>query len=181
MIAYITSIGEPTTELCAWALMKNGFKTKILLNDSSLAEKLKYIYNEANENFLRVDSDIIVNRNMTPKFLKSIFDPDIWWWQFNTFDWYKQDVSNSIAFISKEALPALRANIDQHLTSLRPETEMSRIAEFGNPRRMQTYTKQIMGIHGYGIKNLETVKELKKARGQFDQYDFELAEELNKL
>lgn len=181
MIAYVSSTGEPTTELCAWALMKNGFKVNVILNQSTLAEKLKYIYKHANESFLRVDADIIVNRHMTPEFLNSLNNPDIWWWQFITFDWYKQDVNNSMAYISDKALPALRANVDKHLNSLRPETEMSRLKEFYNPRRMETYTEKIMGIHGYGIKNIEPVKQLKKARGQYNQYDFELAEELNKL
>jgi len=181
MIAYVTSIGEPTTELCAWALMKNGFQVNVILNQSSLADKLRYIYKHADGSFLRVDADIIVNRHMTPEFLNSLYNPDIWWWQFITFDWYKQDVSNSMAYISDKALPALRANIDKHLYSLRPETEMSRIKEFGDPRRFDTYSKQIMGIHGYGIKNFEPVKALKKARNQYEQYDFELAEELNKL
>lgn len=181
MKCYVFSIGEKTTELCAWALMKNGFQVNVILNQSSLADKLKYIYEHANESFLRVDADIIVNKHMTPKFLDKLYNPEIWWWQFIVFDWYKQDVNNSMAYISKKALPALRANIDEHLDSLRPETDMSRIKEFGNPRRFDTYTKQIMGIHGYGIKDIEPVKELKKARGQYEQYDFELAEELNKL
>ena len=182
MIAYVTSMNEPTTALCKKQLEKNGFLVFVLDKNETLAEKLKRIYNANIEgSFLRVDADIIVNRHMTPEFLESLYNPDIWWWQFITFDWYKQDVSNSMAFITDNALPALKANIDKHLNSLRPETEMSRLEEFGNPRRFYTYTKQIMGIHGYGIKNIEPVKELKKARGQYEQYDFELAEELNKL
>lgn len=182
MIAYVTSMNEPTTALCKKRLEKNGFQVFVLNENETLAEKLKRIYNaNIKGSFLRVDADIIVNKHMTPELLDSLYNPDIWWWQFITFDWYKQDVSNSMAFISEEALPALRANIDKHLYSLRPETDMSRLKEFNNPRRFKTYTKQIMGIHGYGIKDIEPVKKLKKARGQYDQYDFELAKELNRL
>lgn len=182
MIAYVTSMNEPTTALCKKQLENNGFKVFVLNENETLAQKLKRIYEaDVKGSFLRVDADIIVNRNMTPELLNSLDQTDIWWWQFITFDWYKQDVSNSLAYISDKALPALRVNINSRLDSLRPETDMSRIPELFNPRRFKTYTKKIMGIHGYGIKDIEPVKELKKARGQYNDYDFELVEELNKL
>jgi len=183
MIAFVTSIGEPTTDLCVWALERNGFEVTLVDDpNTTLAQKLKWIYNAAlGINYLRVDSDIIVNRNMTPAFLNSLDDPDIWWWQFITFDWYKQDTTHSMAFIRAQASNALKGNIDRFQYASRPETEVSRIIELHNPRRMATYDKQIMGLHGYGIENLKPVIKLKASRGQSSNYDFELAMELNKL
>ena len=182
MIAYVTSIGEPTTELCIWALERNGYDVVIFRSDNSLWQKLSDIYETAVADFNRVDADVIVHRNLHPeRRTGSQKDQHIWCWQLLVFDWYKQDVGHSMAFINKAALPSLRANIDRFKLSLRPETEVSRIPELHNPRRMITYDHQIMGIHGFGINDLSDVKRLKEARNQMDNYDFELVERLNAL
>lgn len=181
MKAYVTSIGEPTTELCVWALERNGFDVELVQNPAWLAMKLEYIYNDAIEEFLRVDADIVVNRNMTPELLQSLDDSTIWWWQFLTFDWFKQDVNHSMAYIKPAAFPALRKHIGDLQMDIRPETKISRIEEFHNPRRMATYEDKIMGLHGYATADLNPVKELKSLRGQYGLYDFELAERLNAL
>ncbi len=181
MKAYITSIGESTTDLCKWSLERNGFEV-VLIEDktTTLANKLKQIYEMTNDDFLRIDADIIVNRNLTPKLLESL-DKKIWWWQFRCFDWFRQDLGHNISFHRVETIDILRCRVPEVLLSLRPETELSRIPELYNPRRFETYEDRIMGIHGFGIKNLKPVKELKKARDQLDNYDFELTEKLNDL
>lgn len=180
MKAFVTSIGEPTTDLCVWALERQGFEVELVKGNDLLSHKLEYIYNTADTDFLRVDADIIVNRNLTPELLDSL-DKNIWWWQFITFDWYKQDITHSMAFIQQPAIQPLRDNIGRFINNLRPETESSRIKEFYNPRRMDTYSDKIMGIHGYGITDIEPVKKLKKERKQSHLYDFELADRLDKL
>lgn len=178
--AFITSIGEPTTDLCIWSLERNGFETELVIGDDSLSSKLEYIYNTADSDFVRIDSDIIVNKNFTPELLNSL-DKNTWWWQFICFDWYKCDIAHLIAFIQEPAIKPLRNNIGRFLDNIRPETESSRIKEFYNPRRMDTYNEKIMGIHGYGIKDTKPVVKLKSQRGQSHLYDFELASELDKL
>lgn len=180
MRAYITSIGEPTTDLCVWALKRNGFDVRVIQRSDSLAQKLQTIYENADDDFLRVDADIIVNRNMTPSLLESL-NKDIWWWQFITFDWFKQDTTYSMAYIKRQALPSLRANIGRFKDDIRPETQVSRIEELHEPRRMETYDKEIMGLHGYGIKDIKSVMKLKANRGQSSLYDFELARKLDEL
>lgn len=176
----MTHINEPTLGLCIWALERNGFEVEVISGNDSLASKLKKIFLTVDEDFLRVDADIIVNRKMTPTMLNSLSDPNIWWWQFLCFDWFKQDTNHAMSFIKREALPALRSNIDRFKKSIRPETDCSRIEEFYEPRRFATHN-EIMGLHGYGNKNLKPVMELKAKRGQSHLYDFELTEELNKL
>jgi hypothetical protein len=86
-----------------------------------------------------------------------------------------------MSFIRKAALLGIKRTINQFQRDLRPETRLSRIKEFYEPRRFETYDKQIMGLHGYGIKDLRPVKELKKDRLQSHLYDFELTEKLNAL
>lgn len=182
MKAIITSVGEPTTELCKWSLERNGFEVMLYQSDTSLWQKLRDIYNNMDEDFLRIDADVVVNRNLNPELLNKLSqDSTVWWWQFITFDWYKIDIAHQLSFVRKPALPHLVANIDRFKSKSRPETEASRIKELHNPRRFQTYDKQIMGVHGYGIVDIDEVQQLKFSRGQLHNYDFELTRRLNAL
>jgi hypothetical protein len=183
MKAYVTSIGEPTTELCLYALQRNGFETFLVQDrNTSLWEKLKFIYETADNDFVRVDADIIVNKRFTPEAVSwlTLRDADIWWWQFLTFDMLKLDTTHSMAFVKKEAFPALRSKIEMVMNSNRPETEMSRIKEFYEPRRFDTYPDEIMGLHGFKA-DLERASKLKNVRNQQDLYDFDMAERMAKL
>lgn len=182
MKAYVTSIGEQTTDLCIWALERNGFDCVLVSGDTSLATKLKDIYDRADDDFLRVDADIIVNKWFNAKTLSWLDakNPDIWWWQFLTFDFLKLNITHSISYIKKEAIPHLRLKVELVEKSNRPETEMSRIKEFYEPRRFDTYSDEIVGLHGYKA-DLERVKKTKHVRNQIALYDFEMAERLNQL
>lgn len=183
MKAYITSVGEKTTKLCEWALSRNGFDT-VLIEDknTTLQSKLEFIYTQETKSFLRVDADIIVNKNMTPQLLEKLSENStIWWWQFIVFDWFKQDLGYSLAYIKQEAIKPLRNNISKFKDDIRPETRCSRIDEFNNPRRLETFDKMIVGLHGYGTENLEPVINLKKQRKQLDIYDFDLAKRINEI
>jgi len=180
MKAYITSVGEPTTDLCMFSVERNGFEA-VLIQDANttLAQKLKQIYDQADDDFIRVDADVILNKHLTSKTV-DYHKTDDWWVQFKTWDWFQQDVCNGgVQFIRKEALPDLRANVDTFAESERPESQLFRLDEFHSPRRCST-SKWIVGIHGYG-NNLEQVRVVKTRRGQLDNYDFELVERLNAL
>lgn len=175
MRAYITSIGEKTTELCKWSLERNGFEVILVEGLTTLQEKLKFIYNDTNEDFVRVDADVIPNRNLTPD-----IKTDNWWTQFQMFEWFRQDVGwGGVQFIKKEALPALRANVDQFKWHDRPETELSRIPEFHNPRRFAS-DPTIMGVHNYK-NDIKRVSKVKANRGQSHLFDWALVERINEL
>lgn len=179
MRAFLTSIGEPTTDLAQWALERNGFQVSLIQGSSPLHEKLSQIYHKATDDFLRVDADTIVSRLCTPDQL--VMPPETWWLQYQTFDMYKLDVMwGGVQFITKKALPALRANIGQLKHPERPETEMFRLPDFHNPRRcISEYT--IMGLHGFAQKDLTRVRATKLARDQMDDYDWQMAERLEKF
>lgn len=185
MKAFITSIGEPTTELCKWSLERNGFDVYVIsqnsttLNISSLAQKLKYIYAMADDDFIRVDGDVIPNKNLTLEKVNASCPSDAWWVQYMTFDWYKQDLTHGgVQYIKKEALPILRENIGKFMESERPESQMYRLEEFHNPRKCIT-SSLLMGVHGYGQNDIERVKATKTRRMQ--SYDWDLFDRIQAL
>lgn len=187
MIAFVTTIGEKTTDTCVWSLKRNGFEVHTVSGDTTLAEKLKDIYEEALQldiDFLRVDADVVVNNNCTPGIIESIANlnmhNDAWWLQFQTFDWFQQNVGyGGIQYIRREALPVLNENITSFMNAERPETEMTRSYGMYNPRRFESF-EMIMGIHNYK-NDIERVRAVKTRRDQLKHYDFELAERLEKI
>lgn len=176
MKAYITSIGEPTTDLCSWSLKRHELDVEIISGDSTLGEKLEYIYNHADDDFLRVDADVIVSQ---PPVIQH--QDENWWFQWMTFDMYKFGATfGGIQYIRKEALPALRANIGSYLFDDRPETRMWNLPEFNDPRRCIS-VNLIAGIHGFGQKDIDRVEETKQGRKYYGDYDFELARKMSEM
>lgn len=177
VVAYITSIGERTTELCKWSLERQGFEVVTLQDPSSLWDKLKRIYLMADDDFLRVDADVIVNRNVK----ELVKQDELFWYQSLCYGWFSQDIIHGgIQFVRKEALPTLRKHIDEPVRLDRPESYMFRLAEFHNPRVCGTF-ERICGIHGYKQDDIDRVKEVKWKRGQMSNYDFELAKRIEEL
>lgn len=180
MKAYVTSIGEPTTRLCVWSLERNGFEVTLFdSRHTSLAQKLNAIYVNADDDFVRVDADVIPNRNLTSDSLNA--SPNHKWWiQYQTYDWFKQDLAwGGIQFVKKDALPYLRDNVGRFMEVDRPETQLSRIDEFFKPRRFESIPC-VMGIHNFK-QDSERVKATKISRGQIQNYDFELALKIEAL
>lgn len=177
MIAYVTSIGESTTEACNWALNRQGFKVNLVSGESSLWEKLKFIFENETEDFLRVDADTICNQNIT----ELVQQTDLLWYQGLTFDWFKQDVTHGgVQFIRKEAIPIVRKHIDEARNEERPETYLTRLQEFYDPRTFGTFEK-VCGMTGYKQTDKDRVKQTKLRRNTFGDYDWELAERLEAL
>lgn len=185
MKAFVTSVGEETTALCIWALERNGFDVQLYESKSSLWHKLNAIYDSVDEDFLRVDADVIVNQNCTENNIRLTEEiaylKDAWWIQFRTFSWFQQDLTHGgVQYYKKQTIPYLREAAAKFKDIDRPETQLSRIYQFYNPRRFET-NDMVMGIHGYGIKDMKPVIRTKANRGQSEGYDFELARRLNEL
>jgi len=177
--AYITSIGEPTTDLCEWSVKRLGFETVMIYNEtSSLADKLEYIYNQADDDFIRIDADVIVNKNLLAVNNVSL---NLMWVQYKTFDMYKLDLTNGgVQYYSKKIIPTLRANIGKFKHDNRPETRMYRLPEFNERWRFQT-AENIVGIHGFGQRDMDRVKRTKDERKHSDQYDWPLVERMQEF
>ena len=179
MKCYVLANGEPTLDTCVWSLERNGWEVIVYNDQTTLWAKLKRLYFEADDGFARVDADVIINNSFRPENL--ILPVDVWWTQYLTFDWYKQNLTVGGAHvIGYEALDALRDNIEKFEKAERPESQMFRLDEFHHPRRCTT-TSQVMGIHGFGIKDFEYVYETKRRRKQDAQYDWELTHKLNEF
>lgn len=183
--AFVTSIGEPTTDLCVWSLQRNGFDVELISGETSLAEKLKIIYDKADDSFIRVDADVVVNKRLTPVFLRSLRDSSSWtWWtQFQCFDWLQQHVAyGGVQYIQKAALLTLRGHVDEVQQEDRPETALSRVDEFYNPRRFAS-DNSVVGLHGFALgDHFERVRAQKELRSKYlNFYDFEMVEKLEGL
>lgn len=177
MKAIVTSIGEPTTELCVWSLTRLGFEVQLIMNERSLWAKLKQIFDNADEDFVRVDADVVVNKNI----LELVKQTDLLWYQALTFDWYKQDLAHGgIQFIRRPAIKLVLPHIRTAENKPRPETYLSRIKELHDPRMFGTF-ESICGLHGYKQNDYKRVKKVKRDRDQYANYDFELAEKLDAI
>lgn len=180
MKAYVFSIGEPTTELCIELMEKYGFDVQLIYNEtSSLWDKLKYFYTKALETeddvFVRIDADIIPNRNV-----KRLVDDFINGWTCASgFDWYKQDRGAiSIHVMNRSIIEKCLAHIDEAKDEVRPETYLWRLPEVNK----HTVIKEeySCGIHGYGQKHhRQRIKDLKHLRNQ--KYDWDLVERIEAL
>lgn len=176
MKAYITSIGERTTELSKWALERQGFEVVVIENKSSLWEKLYRIYSDEKDDFLRVDADVVVNRNVQ----EMVQHDSYLWYQALTYDWWKQDITHGgVQFIRKDAIPIIREHIMEAEHKERPESYLFRLEAFHNPRQCGTY-EEICGLNGYRQDDVQRVKATKERRNQYG-YDWELALRLNNL
>lgn len=185
MKAYVTSIGEPTTELCKWSLERNGFDVLVIKDSSTLAEKLKYIYQIADDDFIRVDADVIVNRNCTQENIRRLMRDHQYkhavWLQFTTFDWLSQDLAHGgVQLITRQALSDLRSHVHEAINKERPESYMYRIDAFQEPRVCLSHYA-VMGLHGYGQTDLQRIKDTKSRRGQYDNYDWEIVDKLGEI
>lgn len=131
---------------------------------------------EAND-FLRVDADTIVNKNVK----ELIKQDELWWYQGLTFDWFQQDTTHGgVQFIRRPSFDAIKSHIKEAEKMERPETYITRLSEFHNPRRFGTF-EQICGLNGYGQEDITRIKLTKFRRNQQDNYDFELAKRISAL
>ena len=178
MKAYVTSIGEPTTDLCVWQLKRLGFDITIIKDNRKLGEKLEDIYNQAEDDFIRVDADVIVNQGLKAVHKMNL---NLWWVQYRTFDMYKLDYTNGgVQYISKKIIPILRDNISRFKHDDRPETRMFRLEEFNQRWRFKS-AENIVGVHGFGQKDWERVKQTKDNRKYSNEYDWAIVERMQEF
>lgn len=177
MKAYVFSIGEKTTDLCAELMKSYGFEIILFQDQTSLWEKLKRFYTEALEtddnNFVRIDADIIPNKNV------KILAEGVGWDCASGYDWYKQDRGAiSVHVMSREVIEKCLKHIEEAKDKVRPETYLWRLPDI-NPYT-EVRDEFGCGIHGYGQRDhRKRIKALKDSRGQ--AYDWDLVEKIEAL
>lgn len=176
MKVFLTSIGEKTTQICKEQLERFGFEV-ILLNDIETWDvKYRKFIDRANEDCLRIDADIIPNRNI--ELAKDYFTgSSILMGQFQGYDFYKNDVGViGVTYYSKKALSIIRNSFDE-IDWRRPEATAWRLPKI-NPN---TYTcKLIVAMHGFFQDDAHLKRHLKNKieRKQIEDYDFDLAKKI---
>mgnify|MGYP001577335249 CR=1 FL=1 len=175
--AYLTTIGERTTDICKWQLERLGFEVVLLDKVEPWGEKYRRFIRLANENCLRVDADVIVNKNILE--CKNL--PDDVMAQFTCFDFYRNDVWNTCpVYYGKEISEIIKSNLDK-IGNNRPETEAWRLPQV-QPLTL-ILDKKCYGMHGFFQDDATHGRayQNRKDRGQLEQFDFELVERLKKL
>ena len=179
MKAYVTSVGEKTTNICVEQLRKFGFEVVLLGEKESWPDKYKRFLNMANEDCIRIDADVIPNKYLAEAYWEAFqYHPRMLIIQYRTYCFYKNQLAiTSPLFYRKEALDILKtADIDKD----RPEAIAWRHPAIND----RTYTSdKVVGLHGF-FQDDETFKRAvtnKHNRGQIDEYDFVLAEQLRTL
>lgn len=174
MLAYVFSIGEPTTQLCVEALEKNGLEVVLYQDGSRFTEKYKRLMTEAEPPFVRVDADIIVNYRVK-EYLEQAKD----WSCPYGWVWWQQDLQPiSVMYYSGEVVEIIKPHLydKDFLNTPRPEQHMWSLPEIqGKNHKIETP----VGLKGYGVRNLKPVKERKANRGQV--YDWRWVERINSL
>ncbi|HBX15882.1 MAG: hypothetical protein UV20_C0009G0042 [Candidatus Magasanikbacteria bacterium GW2011_GWA2_42_32] len=176
MKAFVTSIREKTTEICCWQLRRYGFEVILLDEQEEWFKKYKRFILMADETCLRIDADIIVNKNI----MKLETGHFCLMTQFHCFDFYKNNTGVcSPVLYHKDAIENIRKNIDS-LDRERPETSAWRLPAIVK----HTFTSNlIVGMHGFFQfeKTMEMAKANKINRKQIEDYDFELVDKLKEL
>jgi len=177
--AFVTSVSERTTQICCEQLEKYGFEVVLLDKKELWLGKYKKFIQSAQEDCLRVDADVIVNRRVK---LIPGQNKDAWVIQNLVFDLYKLDLTmTSPVFYRKGALDIIKKNLDK-LSSTRPEASALRLPKV-NPRVFKG--DWVVGLHGF-LQDDETIKRARQnkiARGHLEKYnyDFYLVDKLKKL
>lgn len=182
MKAFLTSIGERTTKVCAWQLERLGFEVVGLDLAEPWPKKYRYFIEmaaELGEDCIRIDADVIPNQKLAQfaeKVKARVISPEHWMIQFMAYDLYKNDVGvSSPVFYRKEALEIIAKH---PISEFRPEAEAWRLKEIDG---IHNYTyPEIIGMHGF-FQDDDTVAramENKTLRKQNDLYDWELVKKL---
>lgn len=178
MIAFVFSIGEKTTPLCLKLLNEYGFETRLFQDNTTLWYKLKRFYTEALEtdetHFMRVDADIIPNRNVL-----RLAEKARGWSCASGYDWYSQDrKAISVHVMERHIIEKCLRHIEEAEDKIRPETYLWRLPEVNSYTNIQDEFN--CGLHGYGQQDhRDRIKELKYNRNQ--KYDWDLLDRIEAL
>lgn len=182
MKAFVTTIGEKTTEIAIEQLERYGFEVIVLDGHEDWLTKYDRFIEAAlsvGENCLRVDADVIVNSNIE-RIEATLNDEYMLMAQFKVYDLYQNNIqTGQPVWYSVEGLRTIKKHRGEFYDLSRPETSAWRLKQVND----RTYTADlIVGMHGFfqDDEHLNRAEYNKKKRRQ-GQYDFDLARRLKNL
>jgi hypothetical protein len=183
MKAYITSIGERTTDACAAQLKRLGYDVVLIGGVERWDDKYRRFLGMADEDCLRVDADVILNGELTTEVLEKLsrlYGRSLML-QFSIFDFCSMNVrQGQPIFYRKAVLEKIRRNLS-FMNHSRPEAWAWRLPEI-NPHTSMI-SDRIVGIHGFfqTQKEIDRAIEHRIARKQEDEIELDLINDLKKL
>lgn len=178
MRAFVTSIGEKTTDICADQLSRFGFDVVVLSKKENWADKYRQFIDSTEEDCIRVDADVLVNERV--KLMREMPHLDILMAQGSVYDFFHNDswVGQPV-YYSRNVFKIIRHQLE-HMNEMRPESWAWRLADV-NKKTISLDT--LMGMHGFFCdeEQLERAYRNKESRGQLGRFDFDLARKLIKL
>lgn len=179
MKAYVCTIGEPLTDICAEQLEKFGFEVRLIEGNQPWSDKYANFISMADDDCIRIDADTIPNKEIKQLLRHIPSNADMI--QFHGYDLYKNKVGiTTPIFYSKRAIEFIRDHFNE-LDLRRPEASAWRLLE-KEGFRVLTHLA-VVAIHGLYLRE-EDIKRHKKhkiERKQIEEYDFDLIEKLQKI
>lgn len=185
MRAYVTSIGERTTQICCDQLKRRGFDVELLDSIKPWYEKYtEFIFKAKSygKDCVRVDADVIVNRHFTP--LNVVEDSELMhnmlMLQYRIFDFYKNDIGAGQPVFYSAAAVQIISQSTECLDRARPETSAWRLPQIN---KMTRTVDTVVGMHGF-YQDEPTIGRAwrnKMERKQMGSFDFELVSQITNL
>lgn len=181
MIAYVTSIGEKTTQICIDQLQRYGFTVVSLSDDEPWLDKYKEFIRLAAKSGLpciRVDADVVPNENIREAAHVKLTGRNVMC-QFKVYGLYRNGFIPSVVYYSPEAIKEIADDIDE-LDPRRPETSASRLKHLKG--RLQE-SDLVVGMASFFQDYKHFNRSLRHAidRGTVDKKDYDLAAKLLSL
>lgn len=187
MKAYLFSVGESTTDLARWSLERLGHEV-IMLGDPNTSFHQKYMeflaraLDAKDKWCIRADADMIMGRGLNKMISYAEQQlAGLWWLNGKSFCFHRMELIESTpSVIHLKGIKAAAMRVLSVKQELRPETALTRIPEFYNPRRFAA-TDYFLGIHGYKQHegDIARVMNMKAQRDQLKEWDLEMIEKLN--
>lgn len=178
--AIVFSMGEPTTQLCVEALYRNGLDVEVWADRASFVDKMDRLCSLDRE-VLRVDADVIVNDDYIDYVQYSLENRDkiVWSKPHGLIWWDQRSAPISAGYMHPKSLKTIKKNIGKARYNQRPERFLWNLNEFRDSSTLAQTTNHFVGIKGYGIRDIEKVRQRKESRNQ--SYDWEWIESINRL
>jgi hypothetical protein len=175
MKAVITSIGEPTTDLCAKLMHKFGFDVEIMDEDIPWPQKFRKFIETHNEDCVRLDADCLP----LPPVVRLLDWPTrAWIVQTEQVDLYSWNLKPGGPLLYRKcALDFIRQNIEE-IDWRRPEATAWRLAEVNG----RTETVRVLScLHGFFQMPEDNKRSLAHRIDRRQLYESEIVEEITNL